>query len=96
MEVCRRTALLGFSSAALDCGYPSRVVTLESNLPVFRHSAFATFSPSYLYFLIGALVAPWRVGGVPAPRGGPIGRPGEWIWPARSPYTTRRGSALLG
>src|SRR5262249_32802956 len=35
--------------------------------------------------LIGAPIAPWRVGPIPAPGGGPVGRPGEWIRLAKPP-----------
>src|SRR5262245_32767612 len=32
-----------------------------------------------------------RVGRIPAPRGGPVGRPGEWIRVAKSPKAAHRG-----
>src|SRR5262245_18229993 len=46
--------------------------------------------------LIPALVALWRIGGIPAAGGRPVGRPGEWIRSARSPYAAHRGPALVG
>src|SRR3979490_3055682 len=45
--------------------------------------------------LIGAPIAPRRVGGIPAPGGGPVGRPGEWIGSASSPETPHLSQALL-
>ena len=46
--------------------------------------------------LIGALIAPWRGGCIPAAGGRPVGRPGEWIRSARSSYAAHRGPALVG
>ena len=45
--------------------------------------------------LIGAPIAPGRVGGIPAPGGGPVGRPGEWIRSASSPEAPHLSEALL-
>src|SRR5262249_60513580 len=39
--------------------------------------------------------APWRVRGIPAPGGGPVGGPGEWIRLAKSSQAAHRGQAFL-
>ena len=36
-----------------------------------------------------------RVGRIPAPGGGPVGRPGKWIRVAKSPKAPHRGHAFL-
>jgi hypothetical protein len=51
--------------------------------------------PSASCALIGAPIAPGRVGGTPAPGGGPVGRPGEWIRVAKAPKAAHRGHAFL-
>src|SRR5262249_11455989 len=45
--------------------------------------------------LIAAPIGPRRVGGIPAAGARPVGRSGEWIWPAKSPQAENGGPALL-
>jgi len=45
--------------------------------------------------LISAARAPGRVGAIPAPGGGPVGRPGEWIGLAKSAKAAHCGHAFL-
>jgi hypothetical protein len=40
-------------------------------------------------------MTPWRVGGIPAPGGGPVGRSGIWIRVTKSSKAAHRGHALL-
>src|SRR5262249_53576119 len=47
------------------------------------------------YALISAPIAPGRAGGIPAPGGGAVGRPGEWIGLAKSAEPAHRGHASL-
>ena len=45
--------------------------------------------------LMGALIAPWRVGRIPTSGGGPIGRPGKGIWSAKAPEPQHLSPALI-
>src|SRR5262249_49324242 len=47
------------------------------------------------YALISAPIAPGRAGGIPAPGGGAVGRPGEWIGLAKSAEPAHCGHASL-
>src|SRR5262245_13860439 len=46
--------------------------------------------------LIGEPIALWRIECIPVAGGRPVGRPGEWIRPAKSPYAAHRRPALIG
>src|SRR5262249_33029869 len=77
---------IGDGSAQGDPGQPVRAKNALSHAGRAEAGAIS---------LIGALIAPRRVGGAPAAGARPVRRPGEWIRRARSRQAANRGPALL-